>query len=109
MNTYLSQTRQLVTRKWSLNLRTEHRAVEVKTTYLGIETEPFDIKNPALLDKVLRNYDSLPLKEKVVYEFTGVKEESLPLGLMRTRQTAVLPSREMAIRYLQHITDLPIA
>jgi hypothetical protein len=108
MNEYAAQT-QPVAQKFGLNLRTAHRTVEFTMTYQGIATETFIVERPATLGKLIRHYQELPVKNKIAFEFVGVKEESLPFGLNRTRQTVVLPNLEVAIRYLKKTIDLPVA
>jgi hypothetical protein len=106
---YIEQTKQPVAHKLGLNLRTEHRTVEVTMTYRGIEEATFAVENPAVLNKILRHYEELPVKEEITYKFTGVKEEALPLGLARTRMTAELANRADAMRYLKRGIDLAAA
>jgi hypothetical protein len=109
MNECVAQAQKTEFQQRGWSLRKERRAVTFTMTYQGIETEPMEVANPVILEKILRKYETLPLKEKVVYKFIGIKEEALPFGLKRIRQTAGLPNREIAIRYLKNVTDLPIA
>lgn len=109
MNEYVAQTPKAGARQLGWSLRQERRAVEVTLTYHGVETEPFEVSDPVFFAKILRKYEDLDLTEKLVYKFTGIKQESLPFGLRRTRQTVTLPNSEVAIRYLKRCIDLPAA
>jgi hypothetical protein len=81
-------------------LRQRRRTVRVDVLTLGLLADSLDATRPATLRPAIRSlYAHLPWDGTLV-RFTGVEEETLPLGLRRRRREAALPGSRAALAFL---------
>jgi hypothetical protein len=82
------------------SLRRQRRMVEVSVRVGPHEVDALQVATPETLRAALRPiYAHLPAHEASV-SYVAVEEDSLPLGIRRSRRTASLPGLRSAMSYL---------